>query len=256
MDFGTIIGCIFALVAVLMAIQPQNLAQFIDPEGIIIIFGGGLCVLLISFPLRSLLGLPRVIGKAMRTADQRLPEVIETMVAFATVARRDGLLALEERLRGLEDPFLLRGIQMTIDGVPPESVRAILNTDVDQMAVRHQVGKGIVEYAGAAAPALGMCATLIGLVRMLNNLSDPSSLGPAMSVALTATFYGAILANFICIPLGNKLHDRNVDELLARQLMIEGILAIQSGENPNVIRERLLSFLPPPERAQVEKRSR
>jgi chemotaxis protein MotA len=113
------------------------------------------------------------------------------------------------------------------------------------------VGKSMVEYLGAAAPALGMCATLIGLVRMLANLSDPSSLGPAMSVALVATFYGATLANFICIPLGNKLHDRNIEEILARQLMIEGVLAIQSGENPNVIRERLMSFLPPHERAGI-----
>jgi len=251
MDFATLIGSIAAIMCVVMAIQPQNLGQFVDPEGIIVIFGGGICVLMISYPFGSLMGLPKILAKVMKPPALHLPEVIETMVSFATIARRDGLLALEEKIKELKDPFLLRGIQMTIDGVPPESVRAILNTDVDQMAVRHMVGKSMVEYLGAAAPALGMCATLIGLVRMLANLSDPSSLGPAMSVALVATFYGATLANLICIPLGNKLHDRNIEEILARQLMIEGVLAIQSGENPNVIRERLMSFLPPHERAGI-----
>jgi chemotaxis protein MotA len=252
-ELSTVIGAIAAILCVIMAIQPQNLGMFYDPEGVIVIFGGGICVLFISYPWSALKAMPKVILQTVLGKKQHLPHVIEQMVGFAQVARRDGLLALEEKLKGLKDPFLLRGIQMIIDGIAPESVRVILNTEVDQMAVRHMVGKGMVEYLGAAAPALGMVATLIGLVRMLANLSDPSSLGPAMSVALVATFYGATLANFICIPLGNKLHDNNIEEMLARSLMIEGVLAIQSGENPNVIRERLMSFLPPTERAHVKK---
>jgi chemotaxis protein MotA len=252
-DLTTVIGFIAAITCVVMAIQPQNLGQFYDPEGVIVIFGGSICVLMISYPTSVLKAIPKIILKTVFGSKIHLPEIIEMMVNFATTARRDGLLALEEKLKELKDPFLLRGIQMIIDGITPESVRAILNTELDQMGVRHMVGKGVIEYIGSAAPALGMCATLIGLVRMLANLSDPSSLGPSMSVALVATFYGATLANFICIPLGNKLHDNNLEEMLGRQLMIEGILAIQSGENPNVIRERLMSFLSPGERAHVKK---
>ena len=140
---------------------------------------------------------------------------------------------------------MFRGVQMIIDGVAPEAVRAILETELEQMMARHAVGKGVVDAAGAAAPAFGMIGTLIGLVLMLQNLDDPKCLGPGMAVALITTFYGAVIANVAFLPLAGKLGARNNEEVLARQIMIEGILAIQSGENPNVIRERLNGFLHP-----------
>jgi chemotaxis protein MotA len=193
------------------------------------------------------------VKKAFSEKPVDLQGVIEQMVGFAQTARRDGLLALEGKLQELKEPFLLRGIQMVIDGVSPENVRSILVIDLEQMATRHSQGKGVIDAFGAAAPSFGMIGTLVGLVLMLQNLSDPSALGPGMAIALITTFYGAVLANLIFIPIAGKLSNKNNSEVLARNLMIEGIIAIQGGENPNVIRERLFSFLSPAQRPAKEK---
>ena len=235
MDIATVVGLGLGFALLLIGIQPQNLQFFVDPNAIVIVVGGTLASLLINYPLGKVLG---AIG------------VVKNTLKFDTVARRDGLLALEERLETLEDPFLLRGIQMIIDGVAPESVRAIMEIELGQMASRHSSGKGIVDAAGAAAPAFGMIGTLVGLILMLQNLSDPSALGPGMAVALITTFYGAVIANLVFIPLAGKLGTRNDEEVMAKQVMIEGVLAIQAGENPNVIRERLNGFLAPRERVK------
>lgn len=255
MDIPTVIGAIMAVTCLVYAIAMHSISaleSFVDPEGIIIIFGGMIFVGMLKFPFAAYKNIPNCFMAAFRKVHFDLPETIERLVSFAAIARRDGLLSLESKIKEVKDPFLLRGLQLIIDGVAPETVRATLNTEIEQMATRHAAGKGTFEYFGAAAPAFGMVATLIGLVKMLANLSDPSSLGPAMSVALVATFYGASSANFLMIPIGEKLHENNLEEVMARNLAVEGLLAIQNGENPAIIRERLLSFLPPRERAHVK----
>lgn len=248
MDIATLIGLALGSILVLVSIGPENLQYFVNIPAIIMVLGGTTAAILINYPLATVLSVMGVIRKTVSTKPIDLNDIISHMVEFATVARRDGLLALEERLQNLDDPFLLRGTQMIIDGVAPESVRSILTIELEQMAQRHSYGKGVVDNLGAYLPAFGMIGTLVGLVLMLQNLDDPSALGPGMAVALITTFYGALFANLFMIPLAGKLAARNTEEILSREIMIEGVLAIQAGENPNVIRERLMGFLPPKQR--------
>jgi len=252
MDLATVIGLIMGVCLLLLGIGPANLPFFIDIGSVIIVFVGTMSSLFIMFPLSGVLAVPTLVRNTLFNKPIDLQGEIARMVEFAVVARRDGLLALEEKLESLQDPFLLRGIQMIIDGVAPDSVRAIMEIELAQMASRHSIGKGVIDQAGAAAPAFGMIGTLIGLVLMLQNLDDPSALGPGMAIALVTTFYGAVLANVFFIPLAGKLGERNKEEVLARQVMVEGVLAIQAGENPNVIRERLNGFLAPASRVVKE----
>ena len=245
MDLATVIGLFTGFFLLVYAIGFGNLGYFVDVPSMIMVFGGTACSILINFPMSVVLKTVGYIRKAFTEKNPDLQAVIEQMVIFAQTARRDGLLALEGKLQELKDPFMLRGIQMVIDGVSPDNVRSILTIDLEQMAARHSQGKGVVDALGAAAPSFGMIGTLVGLVLMLQNLSDPSALGPGMAVALITTFYGAVLANLAFIPVAGKLAVKNSSEILARQLMIEGMIAIQGGENPNVIRERLFSFLSP-----------
>lgn len=248
MDIATIMGALLGVFVVVWSIGFSSLIYFWDMPSVVCVFGGTVSYLLMNFPLKSVMAIPKLMMETVKVKPTDLPAEITRMVEFATIARRDGLLALEEKLGELKDPFLLRGIQMIIDGVAPESVRSILEIDLGQMAGRHSIGKGILDAVAAAAPAFGMIGTLMGLVLMLQNLSDPSALGPGMAVALITTFYGAVIANMVYLPMAGKLGERNKEEILARQVMIEGVLAIQAGENPNVIRERLNGFVPPPVR--------
>ncbi|TVR44038.1 MAG: motility protein A [Planctomycetota bacterium] len=252
MDIATLIGMVLGTVLILMAIGPENLQYFINIPAVVMVVGGTTAALLITYPLSTVLAVLGVVRKTFSTKPINLNEIIAHMVDFATVARRDGLLALEEKLQSLEDPFLLRGTQMIIDGVAPDSVRSILTIELEQMSQRHAYGKGVVDNLGAYLPAFGMIGTLVGLVLMLQNLDDPSQLGPGMAVALITTFYGALFANLFMIPLAGKLAARNTEETLSREIMIEGVLAIQAGENPNVIRERLSGFLAPKQRQTAE----
>lgn len=253
MDLATVVGLIVGSFLLIYSIGFGSLQYFIDVPSILMVVGGMSCSILINFPLKTVLKTMGFVKTAFTEKPVDLQGVIEQMVGFAQTARRDGLLALEGKLQELQDAFLLRGIQMVIDGVSPENVRSILTIDLEQMASRHGQGKGVIDAFGAAAPAFGMIGTLVGLVLMLQNLSDPSALGPGMAVALITTFYGAVFANLIFLPIAGKLSAKNSSEILARQLMIEGIIAIQGGENPNVIRERLFSFLSPGDRPAKEK---
>lgn len=253
MDIATVVGLFLGSFLLLYAIGFSSLKFFIDVPSIVMVFGGVMSSILINFPMSTVINTVKYIGRAFSEKPIDLAAIIEQMVGFAQTARRDGLLALEGKLAELQDPFLLRGIQMVIDGVSPENVRSIMTIDLEQMATRHGQGKSVVDALGAAAPAFGMVGTLVGLVLMLQNLSDPSALGPGMAVALITTFYGAVLANLVFLPIAGKLSNKNSSEVLSRMLMIEGIIAIQGGENPNVIRERLFSFMSPSKRPSKEK---
>lgn len=252
MDIATVIGMLLGIGLLLSGIGPSNLQYFIDPPSMIMVIGGTMASILINYPLRIVLAVMGVVKNTVLFQEADLSADIDRMVEFASVARRDGLLALEEKLEDLNDPFLLRGIQMIIDGVAPESVKAIMEIELMQMHTRHISGKGVVDALGAAAPAFGMVGTLVGLVLMLQNLDDPAALGPGMAVALITTFYGAVMANLFFLPWAGKLDTRGKEELLAKQVMIEGVLAIQAGENPNVIKERLTGFLSPKDRVAAE----
>lgn len=253
MDFATIIGLVLGFgLMVWSIVMGTSLMSFVDVSSVLIVAGGSVSAALISFPLKELAKMPSVMKNAFmaRTADPCM--VIKEMVAFAEIARRDGILSLESATQGVKDPFILSGIQMAVDGTDPELMEQILSSEMDAIDQRHSNGKALVDCFAKYGPAFGMIGTLIGLVIMLRNMSDPSSIGPAMAVALMTTFYGAIIANLMTIPIADKLALRNQEEMLIKSIIVRGVMAIQSGDNPRVVEQKLATFLPPRMRKMTE----
>jgi chemotaxis protein MotA len=255
MDLTTVIGIVAgASVIILGIMNAGQVTSFFDAPSVFIVLGGTLSAIVIAYPINELVGVISVVKKTIFSKTQPTTETIATLVSFAERARREGILALERHMEEIEDEFLSKGIQLAVDGTEPELMRSILSTELDYLEKRHASGAGILNTGGALAPAFGMVGTLIGLVLMLQTMADPSTIGPKMSVALITTFYGAVLANLIFIPLCNKLKRRSEEEVLIKELMIEGILSIQSGDNPRIVEQKLTSFISPKlRRAIVEK---
>jgi len=257
MDFTTLIGIASGVGLVLVAIfMGGGISIFINIPSMMITFGGTLGATLINFPFSKVMGVLRVVKNAFFYREISPDEVIKQLVDFATIARREGVLALEQRISSLNDPFLQKGLQLAVDGTPPETIREILRTDIDYLANRHKVGQEIFNAMGTYAPAFGMIGTLIGLIQMLRTLDDPSKIGQGMATALLTTFYGALFANLICLPIAGKLKVRSEEEILSRELIVEGILSIQSGDNPRIVEEKLKAFIAPRlrEKIKVERR--
>lgn len=200
---------------------------------------------LICFPLRTVLGAPRVLMKVFLNRTEDLNRLIAQIVSLAETARRDGLLALEGRLEQLDNAFIRLGVQMAVDGTRPEIIQDIMRTEIDAIATRHRDGKNLLDQLGKFAPAFGMIGTLLGLIMMLSDMSDPSGIGKGMAVALITTLYGAIVSNVVFLPFAEKLNFLNKQEVVALEIVVRGIMDIQSGENPRVIEQKLKTFLPP-----------
>ncbi len=245
MDLATIIGFISGVALVLWAIVSKtSIMTFVDGGSLAIVAGGAVASVLLAYPLKNVLGLIAVVKKTVLTKSQSPNEIITDMVRFAEVARRDGILALENVAGDIKDPFIVSGIQMAVDGTEPALVEQMLNSELDSLAERHSDGKGMLEALGKYAPAFGMIGTLVGLVIMLGSMDDPSSIGPAMAVALLTTLYGSMIANMFALPLADKLGVRSQEELLLKSIVIRGIMAIQSGDNPRIVEQKLKTFLP------------
>jgi len=254
MDIATIIGFIAAIGFTVWGIMESgNIASFYDFPSIVITLGGTVAATFIAFPLKKILGAFKAIKKAFITQILDPSGVISQLIELSNLARREGLLALEEAGTKTDDDFLKKGIMLIVDGTDPELVRNILETELNFLEERHKEGQGVFEAMGGYAPAFGMIGTLIGLVNMLKELDDVSSVGPNMSVALITTFYGSVLANAVFLPLANKLKGKSSDEVLVKELIIEGLLSIQAGENPRIIEEKLKTFLPPDLRKKYNK---
>lgn len=255
MDLTTVIGLIAGFAVILLGIsQSGSVVSFVSLSSVMIVVGGTGCAVIVNYPINELVGVISVVKKTLFTKAQPITETIATLVSFAERARREGILALERHMEEIEDDFLAKGIQLAVDGTEPELMRSILTTELDYLEKRHASGASIFASAGALAPAFGMIGTLIGLVLMLQTMSDPSTIGPQMAVALITTFYGALLANLVFIPLTGKLRRRSDEEVLVKEMMIEGILSIQSGDNPRIVEQKLTSFISPKmRRAIVEK---
>lgn len=251
MDIATIVGVGggFTLLLVALFIAGSHgggvsLGQFVDIPAAIMVVGGGLCVVLTSVPLKQFLQLPKIIMKLIFNKHEHLPELIEEMINLAEIARKDGLLALEQKVHELKNPFMVLGIQMAVDGTRPEVIEEVLKTDMKAVEARHHIGKKNFELMGRCGPAFGMIATLLGLILMLGNLDDPDSIGPTMAMALVGTLYGAAMANMICTPLAEKLGLLSHEEIMTKEIIMRGILAIQAGENPRVVEQKLNNYLP------------
>jgi len=245
MDISTIIGLISGTALLLWAILGKSdIGAFIDGGSVAIVVGGSVSAALISFPLKNMLGVTKVLKNCFLTKSRDAKDLIMEMVKYAEVARRDGILALENVTADIDDPFLVSGIQMAVDGTDPELIESIMLSDLESVEARHAEGKAIFDNIGKFAPAFGMIGTLIGLVIMLQNMSDPSKIGPAMAVALITTFYGAVMANLFAMPIAEKLALRSREEMLLKMVVIRGVMAIQSGDNPRIVEQKLKTFLP------------
>jgi len=254
MDLNTVIGALlaFGLVLVAMAVGPGGVGIFVHIPSLTIAFGGTIAVTMVAFPISDLKPVVKVMMVTAFHKSSTPSEEIERVVEYANLARKEGLLALEGKLQEVEDTFMAKGIQLVIDGFSAETVRDIMELEAEWQGQRHSAGKKIMDQMGAFAPAFGMIGTLVGLVQMLQDLSDPSSIGIGMATALLTTLYGAIGANMVFIPLAGKLEMVAKQEILLRNLMIEGIVAIQSGEKPQLIKEKLKGFLAPGMREAIE----
>jgi chemotaxis protein MotA len=252
MDFSTVVGVLITVVLVFMAMGTGgNLGLFWDQPSMLMVGGGTIGVTLVCFTAGDLKQIFKILVKSFVYKLPSHTEEIERILAYATLARKEGLLALENKLQEVDDRFFAKGVQLVIDGFPAETVRDIMELEADWQRQRHALGKKMMETMATYAPAFGMIGTLVGLVQMLANLSDPSSIGAGMAVALLTTMYGAMMANMLFLPFAAKLDVRAKQEAQLRDLMIEGLVAIQSGEKPQLIKEKLKGFLSPAARASI-----
>jgi len=244
-DIGTLIGIILGWALIIASIVMGGGAGFINVPAVLITIGGAISATLIHYPLPKVLGTIAVVRKAFSSKEQDYIDLFKKMSDLAVRARRDGLLALEDDIDHMEDPFMRKGFQMAVDGNTIEVIRSVLEGDVDSMVQRHQVGQGVFKSLGSYAPAFGMIGTLIGLVQMLRNMTDPSAIGSGMAVALITTLYGAMVANLLALPLAGKLEQRSNEEIALKSMVVEGVISIQEGNSPRIVEEKLRSFIPP-----------
>ena len=245
---GLFLGAALLLISVLIA-PGSSLAAFVDvPSGLVVV-GGAVAACGIAFPLGTLLKAPGVTMKLFFPKAPNMKATIAELVGFAEVARRDGILALENKMDEVKDPFVRMGIQMAVDGTDGELIEAVLRGEIEAVAARHKTGKGLMETLGRYAPAFGMIGTLMGLIIMLGNMDDPEAIGPGMAVALITTLYGAIVSNLFCLPFADKLGFYSKRELEVREAVVRGILSIQEGDNPRVLEQKLATMLPAAERS-------
>ena len=252
MDLGTLLGIVsgFGLVIIAMSIG-GGLGAFINAPSVMIVCGGTIGATLINYPISDVLGVIKVAKNAFFSEKIKTKKIMEMLIEMSKVSRREGILGLEKTLKDIKDPFFVKGMTLMIDGIEPAKLSELLDTEVEYIEERHRLGAEIFMTMGNFAPAMGMVGTLIGLVKMLMQMDDPSSIGPSMAVALITTFYGVILANLVFLPISGKLKTRSAKELAMKQLVMSGILSVQSGDNPRMLEQRLHSFVSPKERKTV-----
>ncbi len=244
MDLGTLIGLIVGITLIGGAIILEGDAyMYVSMVSLMIVLGGTLAATMVSFSLGEVANVFRLLKVAFLGKKADPDETTYTLVDFAEKARREGLLALEEEVEGLDNEFLKKGVQLVVDGTDPQLVRNIMETKITFVEERHRKGQELFTNMGTFSPAFGMIGTLIGLIRMLADLEDPEAIGAGMATALLTTLYGTLFANLAFLPLAGKLKVKSEEEILMKEVMIEGILSIQAGENPRIVEEKLQAFL-------------
>jgi chemotaxis protein MotA len=253
MDIATIIGVLLGFLVVISAIVVGGGWQsFVHIPSMAITIGGMLCATLIHFSLSQFLGIFSVIKKTIIAKIPPQSEMIQKMVNFAAINRRDGALALEQEIPNLDNSFFIKGLQMLIDGRDSDQIRDFMAIEIQYLQDRHSTGKKILEFMGAAAPAFGMIGTLIGLIQMLRSLDSPEAIGGGMAVALLTTFYGALTANLVFIPLAGKLGIYSKAETTVIEMIVEGVCSIAEGDSPTVVREKMQAFISQGRREEVK----
>ena len=246
MDIATLIGIIvsFGLVIISILLGGDG-AWFVNTPSLMIVFGGTMGATLLAYPLGDVLSVFKVAKHVFMHKSQSVSELIPLMTGFAKKARQEGILSFESQLEDIEDPFLVQGIQMAIDGMESSAIEDVMVTEIIYLEERHRLGSDIFTTMGGFAPAIGMLGTIIGLVQMLMQMEDPSQIGAPMAVALLTTFYGTMLANLVFIPVAGKLKTRSKQEILIKQMVLQGVLSIQSGDNHRVVEQKLKAFIAP-----------
>lgn len=260
MDIATLAGLLICLACVILGIVTgpdkwASFGNFYDLPSIFITFGGCIGEILASNSVAAFLAGLKGFMLSLKGVKFDEGEIIKNIIDLSNIARKEGLLALEEAANNMEDEFIKKGILLIVDGTDPELVRGIMETELSCVEDRHGEVITFWDNFGAMGPAWGMIGTLIGLINMLKHLEDVSTVGPNMSTALLTTLYGSLIANWICTPISNKLKQNNQIEVKVKQVMIEGLLSIQAGENPRVIEEKLKSFLSPKKREELSQKS-
>lgn len=232
MDIATLVGIILGIICVIWAITLDgNLLSFLDIASVIIVLGGGLCSTLISCKITEFAKIMKVVVKVLAGKESRPQDTIRMLVELSLKARREGLLSLESEQENIDNDFLKQSLQLVVDGVEPEVIVDTMDLELENMKARHDKGAGLFRTMASQFPAWGMIGTLIGLIKLLEALDDPSTIGAAMAVALVTTFYGSVLANLVCNPIASKLAQKSKEEIQEKKMIIEGVLSIQAGEN-------------------------
>lgn len=253
MDLATLIGYMLGVFFIVSGIGLEKIGGFVDIPSILIVGGGTVAAFFISLPMEAVKKVVAVSKKGLFFETQSSMEIIKRMVEFAEIARRDGILALENVTENIQDEFLVKGIQLAVDGTDPELIENIMLTELENMQERHMMGKKLYDILTKYAPAWGMIGTLIGLINMLGGgMDDPSALTEGMAVALITTMYGSVCSNFLFGPLADKLQIRSDEELQVKQIILKGVMSIQQGDNPRIVDQKLQIFLPPDERSEEE----
>ena len=245
-SLGLFAGAIMIIWAIRLT---GDLGNFLDFPSIVIVIGGSLCALVISFPIKTILNIPKMLKLLVVSPEDDRKELIDLLSSLAKKARMDGLLSLEDEIEKMDNEFLASGLQMVVDGVEPDDIKELMELKMDTLERRHRSGQAVFIKWGELAPAYGMIGTLIGLVIMLVDLDDPSKIGKGMATALITTFYGALMANLVFIPIASNLSEQTDAELFTCQMLIDGVLQIQAGANPKLLEEKLMADL-----AQNEKK--
>ena len=253
MDIATILGLILGSACIAFGILGGGeLSSFVHASSIAVTLGGGLASTIMSFPLSDTIKAFKAVPLAFKSSKFDPFQTIQMLVELSQKARREGLLALESAQDDIKDDYLKKALELVVDGIEAEMVKTSMQFEIDSMVVRHSTVQAYFKTLAAQFPAWGMIGTLMGLVNLLKNMDDPSNIGPAMSLAIITTFYGSVLANFICTPIATKLQGSSAEEIRMREMIMEGILSIQSGENPRLMEHKLKTFLSPDQKVQYE----
>ena len=254
MDIASIIGIVGGAACIVMSVLTSGgtMGGIIDIPSVFMTVGGSYAAIFIAAPMKKAIGLFKVMGKAFKIPDFGEKTIITKMMDLSNKARREGILALEDGLDDLDDAFMRSGLRLVVDGTDGNVIRTIMENEMNQVEARHMSWIGVINAWAGYGPGFGMLGTVIGLIGMLNNLEDKSSLGPNMAVALITTLYGSMLANWLVAPFANKLSNQNAKEMAIMEMSIEGVLSIQAGDNPRILAMKLLTYLDPKLRKTVE----
>ncbi len=253
MDIASIIGFVGGLgIVIAGAWLSGSLGGLIDIPSVFITGGGSYLCLFLTYPLSYVVGIFNVMGRVFKTYDYGEKALVQKLVSFSEKARREGILALEEEIQDLDDDFMRGGLRLVVDGTDGEVIRTLMENELSQMEARHNIWITLINAWATLAPGFGMLGTVIGLIGMLGNLEDKSALGPNMAVALVTTLYGSMMQNWLFVPMSGKLGYQNSMEVKSKEMVIEGVLSIQAGDNPRILAQKMLTYLTPKDRKSIE----